>query len=66
MSNTYRILRQIKNILNLPVLSTHTPICQNPWFKPGMMDPTWSDKGLTTVKDLYINNHFVSFSELQE
>ena len=56
-------------MLNLPGLSTHAPICQNPCFKSGMMDAAfvqWSDKGLSSVKDLYINNHFASFAQLQE
>lgn len=61
MHNTYRILKQIKNILNLTGLSTHAPISQNSCFKPSMMDaavPHWFDKGLTTIRDLYIYNDF--------
>ncbi len=68
MCNSLKILKKIKFVLNLPGLSTHAPICQNPCFKLGTMDAAflqWSDKGLTTVKDLYINNHFASFAQLQ-
>lgn len=68
MRNSLKILKQIKSVLGLPGVSTYAPICQNPCFKPGTMDAAflqWSDKGLTTVKDLYINNHFASFAQLQ-
>lgn len=45
----------------------HT-ICQNPCFKPGLMDAVFkhlSDKGLSTIRDFYIDNHFASFAQLQ-
>lgn len=67
MRNSLKI-KQIKSVLGLPGVSTYAPICQNPCFKPGTMDAAflqWSDKGLTTVKDLYINNYFASFAQLQ-
>ena len=38
MCNTFKILKQIKGVLDLPGVSTYAPICQNPYFKPGMMD----------------------------
>lgn len=68
LCNSYKILKQIKGVLNLPELSIYAPICQNPCFKPGTIDPVflhWSDKGLSTVKDLYIGDHFASFAQLQ-
>lgn len=63
MRNSLRILKQSKFVLSLLGLSTHAPICQIPCFKPGTMDAAflqWSDKGLTTIKDLYINNYLLS------
>lgn len=48
-------------------MSIHAPISQNPCFKPGLIDAVfkhWSDKGLTTIKDLYIDNHYASFAQL--
>lgn len=66
LCNLIKILNQIKGIL--PKMSIHTPICQNPCFKPGLMDAVfkhWSDKGLTTIRDLYIDIHFASFAQLQ-
>uniref|UniRef100_A0A671XVP2 Reverse transcriptase domain-containing protein n=1 Tax=Sparus aurata TaxID=8175 RepID=A0A671XVP2_SPAAU len=68
MRNTFKILQQIKGVLDLPGVSTYAPICQNPYFKPGMMDAAfvqWSDKGLTAIIDLYINDHFATFAQLQ-
>ena len=68
LCNTIKILKQIKGILNLPGMSIYAPICQNPCFKPGLMDAVfkrWSDKGLTIIKDLYVDDHFVSFAQLQ-
>ena len=68
MRNTLKILKQIKGVLNLPGLSTYAPICQNPCFIPGTMDAAfvqWSNKGLTAIRDLYIDNHFASFAQLQ-
>lgn len=38
LSNSLKILRQIKGVLNLPELSFFAPICHNPSFKPGLMD----------------------------
>uniref|UniRef100_A0A669DW20 Reverse transcriptase domain-containing protein n=1 Tax=Oreochromis niloticus TaxID=8128 RepID=A0A669DW20_ORENI len=66
--NSVKILNQIKRILNLPELSTFAPICRNPSFKPSTMDAAfkqWPVKGLTAIKDLYIDNHFASFAQLQ-
>ena len=69
MCNAFKILKQIKGVLDLPGVSTYAPICQNPYFKLGMMDAAfvqWSDKGLTAIIDLYVNDHFATFAQLQE
>jgi len=50
-------------------VSCYAPLRHNPTFKPGMMDPTftsWAIKGLSEVRDFYINNCFASFTQLQE
>ena len=68
MRNAFKILKQIKSVLDLPGVSTYAPICQNPYFKLGMMDAAfvqWSDKGLTAIIDLYVNDHFATFAQLQ-
>lgn len=68
MRNSLKILKQIKAVLGLPGMSSYAPICQNPCFKPGTMDAAflqWFDKGLTTIKDIYINSHFASFTQLK-
>lgn len=68
LRNSYKILKQIKGVLKPPELSIYAPICQNPCFKPGTMDAVftqWSDRGLSTIRDLYINNHFATFAQLK-
>lgn len=50
----------------LPNLSMYSPKCHNPLFMPALMDPVfsqWSDKGLISIKDLYINKEFASFAQ---
>lgn len=68
LRNSYRIMKQIRRVLKLPDLSIYAPICLNPAFKPAMLDSVfmhWSRKGLSSIKDLYIGNHFASFAQLQ-
>ena len=68
LSNSLRILKQIKGALGLSGLSCYAPLRQNPTFKPGLMDPTfasWAVKGLSAVRDFYINKSFASFAQLQ-
>lgn len=68
LRNSLKILRQLKRILCLPDLSIYAPICQNPAFKPGILDPVfkqWSKKGILLIKDLYINKQFASYAQLQ-
>ena len=69
MRNTFKIFKQIKGVLDLPGVSTYAPICQNPYFKPGTMDAAyvqWSNKGLTAIIELYVNDHFATFAQLQD
>lgn len=49
-----------KHKANLP----SSPIAANPLFPPSMLDPAfllWSGKGLTYVKDLFVNGTFLTF-----
>lgn len=58
LRNSLKILKQNKGVLGLLGTSIYAPICHNPSFKPGLMDivfSQWSNKGLSTIKDLYIN-----------
>lgn len=69
LSNSLRILKQIKSVLKLSDLSSYAPIWQNPTFKPGLLDSTftsWAVQGLSVVRDFYINKCFASFAQLQE
>lgn len=67
--NSLKDLAQVKGMLNLNELPIYAPLCQNPSFMPGLLDKIitlWSEKTLSTVKDLYINGHIASFSHLQQ
>lgn len=49
-----------KHKANLP----SSPIAANPLFPPSMLDPaflTWSGRGLTYVKDFFVNGTFLTF-----
>lgn len=68
LRNSLKILGQLKRILCLSDLSIYAPICQNPAFKPGILDSVfkqWSEMGIVLIKDLYINKHFASYAQLQ-
>ena len=46
-----------------------SPISYNHMFRPGLEDPvftTWREKGIISLRDVYINDHLASFQELQQ
>ena len=64
----FKILKQIKRVLDLPNRSINAPIGQNPCFRPGLMHAVfkhWSVSGLIIIGDLYLDNCFASFAQLQ-
>lgn len=67
--NCLRIWQQIKKCCELPGTSVYTPVCHNHAFPPSLSDATfrsWKQKGIVALKDLYINKHFASFTQLQQ
>lgn len=69
LQNSIKILKHIKRVLQVPEFSVYSPICFNHYFIPYQSDQAfaqWKDKGLTTIADLYINNHFAFYMELKE
>ncbi len=68
IKNSIRILNQIRRYCTLPDVSVHTPIAYNHWFKPSELDlvfAAWRNKGLKSIEDLYVDEMFASFSQLQ-
>ncbi len=52
----------------MPDVSVHTPIAYNHLFKPSELDlgfAAWRNKGLQSIGDLYVDEMFASFSQLQ-
>lgn len=69
LGNSLRIWYQIRKVYRLPETSAFTPICHNHAFLPSQLDAAfsaWKTKGLITIKDLYIENQFATFSQLRE
>uniref|UniRef100_A0A3B1IK57 Reverse transcriptase domain-containing protein n=1 Tax=Astyanax mexicanus TaxID=7994 RepID=A0A3B1IK57_ASTMX len=62
-----RIWSQFRRQFGLQRASIHMPILNNYLFIPACSDPTfrkWVDNGLSTIKDLYTQDVFSSFSDL--
>uniref|UniRef100_A0A3B3E0S0 Reverse transcriptase domain-containing protein n=1 Tax=Oryzias melastigma TaxID=30732 RepID=A0A3B3E0S0_ORYME len=69
LKQSVKILNQVRTFLALPETSIYTPICYNHSFSPPWLDKSyhdWRRKGLISIKDLYTNGDFSSFSQLQE
>lgn len=65
--NTLMIWNQFRKAFGLHTQSYQSPIFRNHLFVPSCSDPafrTWSEKGLVTLNDLYVNGVFPSFSDL--
>lgn len=63
-----KVWKQIKLHFCFKSLSPHLPIANNPTFQPSSLDTTfstWSDLGIQTVGDLYLEGRFASFTQLQ-
>lgn len=66
--NGIRIWQQIKSRFNAKSLSFSLPIAKNPSFPPSCMDTAfsqWRELGILNIGNLFINNNFASFSQLQ-
>lgn len=66
IGNTVKIWKQIKIYIKAPKIYVDAPIWQNHSFIPGLDDAgfyTWSQKGICTVGDLYINGSFATFAQ---
>ncbi len=69
LKNSIKILNQVRKVLSLPETSVYTPICYNHSFSPPWSDRTyfvWKEKGLCSIKDLYVEGRFASFNQLRE
>ena len=67
VSNTLKIWTQFRKQFGLHTASSLAPIHKNHHFLPSCSDPVfqvWSNKGLRSIKDLYVNGIFSSFAEL--
>lgn len=67
--NCLKIWQQIKRYSKLPDTSIHTPVCRNHAFLPSFTDSTfdtWRLKGIVTLKDLYVDKQFASFTQLKD
>ncbi len=68
LSNSLKILNQIRKVLGLSKVSVNAPIIGNHLFKPGLTDGVfldWRERGLCCISDFYIDNIFASFPLLQ-
>ncbi len=68
INNSLKIWQQIKSFLDLPHKYLYSPICKNHAFSPGLQDKVfsqWKQKGLISIRGLYIENTFCSFSQLK-
>lgn len=66
--HSLKVWYQIKKTFNLTNIYSFAPICHTHAFHPSQSDPVfsiWKGKGLTTIKDLYIENVFASFDQLK-
>lgn len=62
-----KIWLQFRKHFSLQCSSIHAPVSHNHSFKPSIMDSAfqlWSDRGIISIKDLYDNGTFMSFTDL--
>lgn len=67
--DSLRIWVQYRKQFGLFGISRKAPLCSNHMFPPSLNDSafeTWSSKGLQTLKDLFIDGIFASFSQLTD
>lgn len=66
--NSIKIFNQIRKNYGLLKTSIHTPVYRNHAFPPSLIDAsfdTWRQKGIISLKDLYIDRHLASFTQLK-
>ncbi len=64
ISASLKIWNQLRETLGLQGPSVLSPLYKNHTFKPSNSDPTfktWHDKGIISIKDLYIDGVFIYF-----
>lgn len=69
LCSSFKIWCQIRKAFKLPSTALSCPIACNHAFKPSLTDSTfsvWSSKGMVTVRDLYVDGKFATFSQLKE
>ncbi len=67
ISASLKIWNQLRKTLGLQGPSVLSPLYKNHAFKPSNSDPTfktWHDKGIISIKDLYIDRVFSSYADL--
>lgn len=68
VNNSLKIGKRIKSFLDRPHIYLDSPICKNHAFTPGLHDKVfsqWKQKGLISIRDLYIDNKFGSFTQIK-
>ncbi len=68
VKHSFKIWAQFRRSFALKELSVYAPIARNHMFTPSIMDETfntWSVKGLRTLKDIFIDGDFASFSQVK-
>lgn len=64
VNQSLRILKHFKKCFCIQNISIYSLITNNHLFHPSLLDEgfqTWRDRGLHSIKDLYIENNFASF-----
>ncbi len=67
VKHSLRIWTQFRRSFGFKDPSLLSPVARNHFFLPSMQDGSfrsWSDKGITCFKDLFIDNLFASFEQL--
>lgn len=67
--HSLRIWIQCRKRFGLQSMSSRAPISCNHMFPPSLLDSAfkiWSDKGISSFKDLYIDKVFASFTQLTQ
>ena len=66
--NSLKIWKQVTTTLKTPKVYLDSPICCNHAFKPALDDvvfSNWREKGIITLRNVYIEGHLASFQQLQ-
>ena len=69
VKNCLRIWNQFRRHFGLRLIPVRSPVHCNPLFKPSVIDKAfliWKDLGIVSIKHLYINGIFASFSQLTQ